>query len=165
MKRKYLWGLLIFVVITLFYYSRASIFVIDIKFEEEGNVTVEQTSDKNMPRQTPEILQNRLAYQHYSKLDFIFVVFYNFSLQVDPTLTGISNGDTPNVKLLINLPGKITSTNATETKGNEVIWNGLSKDPMKASSYKIRWWIMTIFGLAILISGYNFFYQRRKIIK
>lgn len=165
MKGKYIWGLLIIIVVTFFYYSRASIFTTDIKFEGDGKVIVEQTSDKMMPRQLPEILQDRLAYQHYSKLDFIFVVFYNFSLQVDPTLSGLSDGGVPKIKLSTNLPGKITSTNASETQDEEIIWNGLSKDPMTASSYAIRWWILGIALLIILILGYNYFYQKRKTIK
>ncbi len=161
MKGKYIWGLLIIIVVTLFYFSRASIFTTDIKFDEGGKVTVEQTSDKMMPRQLPEVLQDRLAYQHYSKLDFIFVVFYNFSLQVDPTLSGISDGDVPKVKLSTALPGKITSTNASETQDEEVIWNGLSKDPMRASSYVIRWWIIIVVLVILLFFGYQKFYKKR----
>jgi hypothetical protein len=161
MKGKYIWGVLIIVAVTLFYFSRASTFVTDIKFNEDSKVTVEQTSDKMLPRQLPEVLQDRLAYQHYSKLDFIFVIFYNFSLQIDPTLSGLSDGNVPKIKLSTKLPGKVTSTNATEIQDNEVIWTKIPNEPMSAYSYAIRWWLLGLVGLINLVLGYNF-YQRRK---
>lgn len=156
MNKKYLWILALSILLGILFYSLLfSSFTVDIEFTPQEELKVEEKADQKLPSTLPKFIQNRLAYQNYSKTDFLLGVIYNFNLQIEEDI--LETNRIPSFEFSLTLPGKVIMSNASRVEGNKIIWQEIPQDHFFAQSYTIRWWLV----LAAIVGGYLKFKKKK----
>lgn len=132
-----------------------------VDFGASGKPRALIAADANILSERLAVLPLEMFSESFAKEDWSFVVFYNYAIRADLGEAPLREA----ISLTIDMPGKITTSNADRIVEGSAVWALALGDSYKlhVKSYYVRWWL--IIALVAFLIIVAFFHIRQRFQK